>query len=132
MTPVPMASSAGEPEGLTLEDLNLEPSPLIEGWRVEYCEQGRNGPGVYAYYKDMHCEEDCHFLLPIPPAASLREQEPLSDQQKLDAFTSACIFDDDPLADAFYKGIEFAEKHHGIDAQRLGRGKAAPQEGGEK
>jgi hypothetical protein len=57
------------------------------------------------------------------PAASLREQEPLSDQQKLDAFTSACIFDDDPLADAFYKGIEFAEKHHGIDAQRLGREK---------
>jgi hypothetical protein len=48
--------------------------PLIEGWRVEH-ENGRNGWGVYAYYGQIHCEEDCFFLLSVPEPAS-REEAP--------------------------------------------------------
>jgi hypothetical protein len=54
--------------------------PLIEGWRVEL-ENGRNGWGIYAYYGQIHCEEDCFFLLSVPEPASRNEAPAASSQE---------------------------------------------------
>jgi hypothetical protein len=121
-SPVPMASSAGEP--VTVEAVativkgadGLDVDWLVEGGICALAE----GETLLVSQHRLTDETGSGEVYLAPPAASLREQEPLDD------FKISAIFQEWNVEGASYAGLmRMVEKAHGIglDAQRLGRGK---------
>ena len=148
-SPVPMASSAGEPEGWRAalefyakgnhfvrheadawDTVSGEPTNFFEDESNTATVEDGSVAAMALAGTPLPDEDDA------PPAASLREQEPL-------AWAVLSTHSGDIQEVDLFKKRESADRHCAsnggvvvglaqIDAQRLGRDNAAPQEGGEK
>lgn len=72
---------AAEADELTQEQLEAIDArgPIIEGWRLTYEHGGRNGPGIYARFRDLHRDEDCFYVMPVSVPQEASKPDPYLD-----------------------------------------------------